>query len=218
MASRAQGAPAFRRWVTAKLAVTRQTWPAGTDEELAEWFGVTVAVLREARELQQGDRSFGGYERVDVDYQMVRTMMPEPVFAALLELERVRDVPRQTLLRSVVHHVLSLYELPDHPNYRPGHGWQYGDKLYKLDRKSAESGRKKHRWDVSCYISTGAREALSLRATLNQTVVTALLRGGLLDLLSGRITQLEVIPSVRYMPSVSRPYTVQWKETDNEDP
>lgn len=212
MASIAQGQPAFRRWIVAKLAIQRQTWPAAPDAELAQWLGVTAEVLAEARELQRGLRTFGDYQKVGIDQRQVRMAMPKPVFLALLELERIRDVPRTTLLRSVVHEVLCRPQLPTHPNYQGGHGWELGGTVYRLERRAAESGKKAHRCDVACYVTTGAFEALGLRASLHRTVPTALMRGALLDLLDGRVTEFETVPSVRYMHSGVEAYMDRWQE------
>lgn len=220
MAGRAQGAAAFRRWVVAKLATSVQKWPAGSEEELAEYYGVSVAAYREARELQGDQRAFGEYQKFDggIETRRVSVIMPGPIMAAMEELGRIMDVPRPTLLRSVVQHVLTLPELPAHDNYRSGHGWTLQGVCYKLERRAAESGKKKHRSEVMTYITLGAHEALQLRANLNKTVPTALVRGGLIDLLEGRVPRIPITPSPRYMSDSCSSYVFKWKESHHADP
>ena len=68
------------------------------------------------------------------------------------------------------------------------------------------------------YVTLGAYEALQLRASLNQTVPTALMRGGLIDVLEGRIQRLRVIPSARYMKDRCAEYAQLWMEDADADP
>jgi len=218
MAARGQAPSTFRRWVVAKLAASVQRWPSGTDEELAEHYGVSLSAYREARELQGDKRAFGEYSKFDgVQVRKVGVIMPKAIMDATQELTRILDVPATILLRSVVQHVLTQPALPKSDNYRGGHGWTLQGVCYRLERRAAESGKKRHRCEVNTMVPVGAFEALQLRAALNETVPTALMRGGLIDLLEGRIPRIPIIPSARYMHDNCSSYSEQWKES-NADP
>jgi hypothetical protein len=208
-----QGKPYFRQWLAHKLASTRQTLPKAEDQELAQWLGVTVEVLQEAQKLRQGTRSFGGFSKFDgVQTMTWRCILPCPVEWAFEELAKARDLPTGTLLRSVIHWVLTQYELPTTSNYQGGGGWTLFGTTYRLARKAAESGKAKSRCDTSAFVTRGAQEALNTRACLRSTVATALVRGGLIDLLEGRIQTIEIISNAAYMFDRAADYYPKWRE------
>ena len=192
----------FRRWLIDKLKQSR--WARVKDEtieHLAERLGVHPDVLVVAqRELDQKRRaaglrpvSLGEHQRPhQVTSKKLVLEFPKAVYDDWKQLCDLRGIPPATMLRSLIHTLLSG---PQNPTWTR-RGWTYHGLRYPLDKYSHEKKTSK-KWPYATHttVTHGASAALTMRAGAAGTTVTALMRGQLIDLLEGRLARLNIINS-----------------------
>jgi len=198
--TRAEPVAKFRRWLVERLADSSWATVKGESlEELAERLWVHPDALRAAQEMLELRAKKNGRlpTRIDGKYDRPRqvelTTLPREVYDDWKAYCKARDLTTDVLLRSLVHHLLSR---PAQPSVLSV--WIYKGKRLKpcRDRNGATG-----RWSTSIVsrISHGAHQALVRRARNANVHMTAIVRGGIIDLLEGRIKQLHIIAHPRDM-------------------
>lgn len=190
----------FRRWLIDKLKQSRWARMKGESiEHLGVRLGVQPDVLIVAqRELHRERRaaglrpiSLGEHQRPhQVTSKKLLLLFPKAVYADWKQLCDLRGIKAATMLRSLIHTLLSG---PRNPTWT-GRWWIYHGRRYPLDKHSHHK-RTSKKWPYVTHttVTHGAAAALTMRADGAGTTVTALMRGQVIDLLEGRLERLNII-------------------------
>jgi len=195
--------PLFRRWLIDKLKRTR--WARAEDttrEELAERLLVHPEALRLAQlELDKEREAMGlpmtrlGTHTPRGIRKRIEIAFPVDIHADWVSYCALRQVSSSLVLRSLVHTLL----LTPHPPMWTGRGWWYRGRKRKMDGFSGVYRNKKWPHCEGTDITVGAFHALVKRATERGATPTGYLRGGVIELLEGRMHRLTIISSPEEM-------------------
>lgn len=190
---------AFRAWLIERLATSR--WPIyrdDTDERIAARIGVTVDVLREARELVRAREKKP--DRRDARLGMPRAQPfarfhifvepPEAIYLDWAAQRRHRDQTNACLLRSVVHHVLRLKVQPDWVTGRRRDAWFYKGEW--LGQKNIRA----HSYRIKTYVTEPCGRALTERARATHVTASAIVRWGVCAFLEGKFRKFQIVTSL----------------------
>ena len=194
--SRKPNGAAFRSWLVEKLVASR--WPVyrdDTDESIAQRIGVTVDVLREAREVffAREAKHLRKPARLGMPRAKTRSRYmlflepPEEVYLDWVATCKHRDQTTACLLRSVVHHVLRLKWQPSWLGRRGRRVWYYRGQWLE---------RSQHRHRLKTDLGEPCDRALTERALATGVDAAAIARWGLVDLLQGKFRNFAIVTSL----------------------
>lgn len=198
------GEAKFRRWLIAKLKQSSWSQVVGDDLEtisarlLVRPEAITLAqraLDEDRRRLGRRQSQVGTGHSVALGYEF-EVGFPQSIHAEWLSYCRARDMTPTSMLRSVIHTLLSG---PEQPRW-VGRTWRYHGKRVPMSgyvkyRKAA----KKWPYVTKAKIPLGARRALNRRAGALGCTPSALVRGAIADLLEGRTRRLSIVSSAQAM-------------------
>lgn len=190
----------FREWLVDRVKESGWVGYSGEDDEqLSSRLGVRPEVLVEARNSLADEYRREGREPLDVGTRRRRQFPAQPRYEVVLPKVvhkdwlvycRARQLDESTVLRSIVHYLLSRPQNPGPITYR----WWYRGRCYRVCKE--RGGRKKTGkfiTSVEARITNGARAALTRRARSLNVHPSALVRAVMMDLLEGRLKSLPVV-------------------------
>lgn len=198
------GEAQFRRWLIGKIKRARwATFRSDDIDAIAVRLGVQPSVLEEAQAELNAERQRDGKLPAAIGTRQKLTKrryldldMPKPVFEDWKRYCELRQVLSSTLLRSVVHTLLSG---PDNPTWT-GRGWLYrGHRLVLESYFDSARKRKGWPWNAKTDVTPGSIRALTARADACGAKYTALIRGAVIDLLEGRTKRLNIVTTASAM-------------------
>lgn len=163
---------------------------------MAKRVGVQPDVLRDAQRRleeqnaergQYGGTALGGSRTVRTGKAVPYVLKTPP--KVLIDWKAYctyRDIKSSTLLRSLIHSLLSGPKDPDYVSNR----WRYRGRLVTVP---PHEHSKTTPYRLDSLISPGSRRALGLRAKRRGCTKTALVRGQVLELLEGKLSSFEII-------------------------
>lgn len=176
-----------------------------TDETVARRIGVQPDVLVEARALKaarlrdEQDPEYRGQEREHLRGQsrarfFVHVAPPPEIYLEWVAARDQRQLPGTTLLRSIIHLVLQQPSQPawiTHTTRKKGGGWPFRGEWYVHKNIRSRDCR------VATELSPAAHKALCLRAENTRASATAIVRWGVCLFISGQLTALPIVPTVK---------------------
>jgi len=198
----------FRRWIVTKLK--ESTWwqfQGESRDAVAKRLGLRPELLLEAQLSLERDCRRDGRAPVRLGTSnmsplgqwgtehRVEIVLPRLVYEEWEAYCQTRQVASGVLLRSLIHRMLMLRELPE---VSRGKDWVLrGQRLaICLDRKG---GNGAYVTRLVAKITAGAKQALLRRARKCGISVSALIRGCIVELLEGRVPKLVLVGSIREM-------------------
>ena len=191
----------FRRWLVAKLALTR--WP-GQKSEPGEKLAARLLVHPEALRLAQAEldakQRAGGRRKVSVgrsgycEYLRRRLdiTVSKEVHATVRGYCKLRSITPGVLIRSLLHQMLLEDKNPTEVS-----GWWIDGKLHTFTLTKAKN--KPRPPSLKTDITAGAHRALVARANDAGLDVTALTRGVVLEALNGKRVKFEILTRASQM-------------------
>lgn len=182
----------FRAWLVDRVSDARLYKRQGQSlTERARYLGVQPDVLEEADQLRRrkleeagrpGSRRAVHTDQYDGYTRMVAVHLPMEIRVPLDAVCATRQIDFADLARAVVQTVLSG---PNNPSYC-GKGWMYKGKKLPPVRKAGLPRATLRKFAIS----VGADIALAERAARLGVSKTGLVRGGLIDVVEGRMKRL----------------------------
>jgi hypothetical protein len=199
----------FRRWLVERVAETAWVFNSTmTNQEMAERLGVQPDVLIDARRFLDAfyanRTKVLGLQPVRVarsnqvkvvsrrSYVMVRT--PQVVFEEWCRYADERHLSRSDLLRSLLHLYLSQKDYPITSQ----------DWTYKGIRYEAFVGLDVCPWTIQCSLPYEVKTLLSVRSKMIGIAMADIARALVLDLLHGKIHDLQLITRPAQLWSLDR--------------
>jgi hypothetical protein len=137
----------------------------------------------------------GSNTRIAAQRKFVELMFPKEIWGDWQAYCKLRQQAPRTILRSVVH---TLLLSPQNPKW-VGRGWWYHGRRWKLSGYTSEYRHKRWPCVTPTEITIGAYQALARRSAVLGCPPTALMRGGVIELLEGRMKQLQIVSQISEM-------------------
>lgn len=199
----------FRRWLVERVAETAWVFNSTmSNQEMAERIGVQPDVLVDARRFLDAFYSNRtkvlGLQPVRVArcnqvkmvsrYTFVMVRTPQFIFEEWCKYAEERHLSRSDLLRSLLHLYLSQKDYPITSQ----------DWTYKGIRYEAFLGRDVCPWTIQCSLPYEVKTLLSVRSKMIGLTMADIARALVLDLLHGKVSNLQLITRPAQLWSLDR--------------